>query len=117
VIRSNVVSGTCGQCRTGNANLYKNRYFIGVKAQEAMAERVAVPVENLLPLPRDAGFVTGTLVELRAIGVHVTKQAGDRSGKSVFIAGCGPIGILTMVAARPSGAGCVYMTDVLPKRR
>lgn len=117
VIRPNVVCGTCEQCRTGNANLCKNRYLIGVKAPGAMAERVAVPVENLLPLPSEIDFVTGTLVEPLAVGVRAARQAGNLSGKSVFIAGCGPIGLLTMVAARHFGAGRVFMTDVLPKRR
>ena len=117
VIRPNVVCGTCEQCRSGNANLCKNRYLIGVKAPGAMAERVSIPAENLLPLPEDMDSVTGTLVEPLAVGVRAARQVGDLSGKSVFIAGCGPIGLLTMIAARRYGARVVYMSDVLPYRR
>jgi 2-desacetyl-2-hydroxyethyl bacteriochlorophyllide A dehydrogenase len=117
VIRPNVVCGTCKQCRSGYANLCKNRYLIGVKAPGAMAERVSIPAENLLPLPEDIDSATGTLVEPLAVGVRAARQVDGLSGKSVFIAGCGTIGLLTMIAVRHYGARVVYMSDVLPYRR
>lgn len=117
IIRPTVVCGQCEMCRSGRANLCKNRSMIGVQQPGAMAEFVAAPVENLLALPEEMDCEAGTLVEPLAVGVRAVHQAGNVSGKRVLIAGCGSIGLLTMVAARQGGARQVAMTDVVAKRR
>lgn len=117
VIRPNVVCGKCERCRSGRPHLCENRSMIGVQQQGAMAEFVSAPADNLLVLPEDLASESATLVEPLAVGVRAVHQAGDLRGKTVLIAGCGPIGLLTMIAARQGGARQVVMTDVVAKRR
>ena len=117
VIRPNVACGTCDECQAGHANRCRKRRFMGVHTQGAMAQRVAVPADNLLPLPYRVSFVHGTLVEPLAVAMHAARRAGDLSDCSTLIAGSGPIGLLTLIAVRQAGTRAVVMTDIIPKRR
>jgi len=116
VMRPDLVCGSCEACRVGQTNHCSSRQLIGVNVQGAMAECVVLPVENLLPFPQGVSFAHGTLVEPLAVGLHAVLRAGEIAGRSVLIAGSGPIGLLTMVAARQLGASLVVMTDVIPSR-
>lgn len=116
VIQPFLACGTCDQCLSGAINLCRNRRFLGGNTNGAMAERITIPASNLLPLPEALSYVNGSLAEPLAVAIHAIRQAGALIGKSVLIVGCGPIGLLTLIAARRAGAGCVVMTDVIPKR-
>lgn len=44
--------------------------------------------------------------------LHATRTAGSLTEKSVFVTGCGPIGIMSIVAARHAGANRIVATDL-----
>jgi len=117
VMRPILACGTCDQCRAGHLNRCRNRRFLGVTVDGAMAERVVLPLDNVLPLPDGVSFVDGALTEPLAVALHAAHQAGNLSGCSVLIAGSGPIGLLILAAAQEAGAGPIVMTDIIPKRR
>jgi L-iditol 2-dehydrogenase len=117
IVQPILTCGSCDQCLAGYAHRCRNRRFIGGTVSGALAERLTVPVSNLLPLPEGVSLVHGTLVEPLSVGLHAARQAGDLTGHSVLIAGSGSIGLCTMIAARRSGAGVVVMTDITPTRR
>jgi 2-desacetyl-2-hydroxyethyl bacteriochlorophyllide A dehydrogenase len=117
VIQPIIACGTCDECRDGRPHRCRNRRFIGGTADGAMAEHVAVPAANLLPLPGALGAIEATLAEPLAVAIHAVRQAGDLTGRSVLVAGSGPIGMLTLVAARHAGARLVVMTDLTATRR
>jgi L-idonate 5-dehydrogenase len=52
------------------------------------------------------------MAEPLAVTLHATRRAGDLLGKSVLITGCGPIGILSIIAARRAGADLIVATDL-----
>jgi L-idonate 5-dehydrogenase len=52
------------------------------------------------------------MAEPLAVCLHALRQAGDLVGKSVLITGCGPIGALTILAARRAGAAKIIATDL-----
>jgi L-idonate 5-dehydrogenase len=108
--------GTCDMCHSGRINLCRNRRFFGATINGAMAERLVVPIRSLVPLPDTLSFAHGTLAEPLSVALHAVHQAGDLRGKSALIAGCGPIGLLTLLAARRAGAKCAAITDVIPAR-
>lgn len=116
ILQPFVWCGQCDMCRGGRINLCRNRRFFGATINGAMAERLVVPVSNLVPLPETLSFVHGALTEPLSVALHAVHQAGDLQGAAVLIAGCGPIGLLTLLAAQRAGAGCVVMTDVIPAR-
>jgi L-idonate 5-dehydrogenase len=48
-----------------------------------------------------------------AVCLHAIERAGEILGRSVVIAGAGPIGCLTVLAARAKGAGQITVTDLV----
>jgi L-iditol 2-dehydrogenase len=116
ILQPFVACGLCDCCRTGQINLCRNRQFFGGSINGAMSERFTVPMTNVLPLPESLDFAAGTLAEPLAVALHAARQAGDLHGKAVLIAGSGPIGLLTLIAAQRAGARAVVMTDVIPRR-
>ena len=52
------------------------------------------------------------LAEPLAVSLHAVARAGDIGGKSVIVFGAGPIGLLTMLAARLQGCGEVTVVDI-----
>lgn len=52
------------------------------------------------------------MAEPLAVTLHATRRAGSMLGKSVLVTGCGPIGILSIIAARRAGADHVVATDL-----
>jgi L-idonate 5-dehydrogenase len=52
------------------------------------------------------------MAEPLAVTLHATRRAGGMLGKSVLITGCGPIGLLCILAARRAGADFVVATDL-----
>ena len=116
IVQPFLYCGTCDHCQSGQGNLCRNRRLYGATRNGAMAERIAVPVSNLLPLPESLSFVHGTLTEPFAVALHAARQAGDLTGRSVLIAGGGPIGLLILVAVTRAGARQVVVTDLIEKR-
>ena len=54
------------------------------------------------------------MAEPLSVGLHATRRAGELLGKRVLVTGCGPIGVLAIVAARRAGAGEIVATDLVP---
>ncbi|MGL4323144.1 MAG: zinc-binding dehydrogenase, partial [Beijerinckiaceae bacterium] len=48
-----------------------------------------------------------------AVCLHGVNRAGPLVGKRVLVTGCGPIGILAMMAARYAGASEIICTDIV----
>ena len=80
-----------------------------------MGERVEVPEENLVLLPDNVSDLQGALLEPSAVAVNAIDEAELRVGQSVLITGAGPIGALTALAARASGASRIFVYD--PNKR
>ncbi len=107
----------CEECRAGYSYRCLNRRLLGGNLPGAMAEALAVPAANLLPLPRAGDFAHGTLVEPLAVAIHAVRAAGDVTGRVALVAGSGPIGLLALVALRQAGARAIMMTEPLAQRR
>src|ERR671912_335013 len=69
-------------------------------------ERQCVKVPPELPLEKAA------FGEPLAVCLHAVNRAGPLLGKKVMITGAGPIGMLTLLAARSAGAAEIVITDV-----
>jgi L-idonate 5-dehydrogenase len=67
--------------------------------------RQCVPADGLTP-------GEAAMAEPLAVTLHATRRAGEMLGKSVLVTGCGPIGILSILAARRAGADLVVATDL-----
>lgn len=52
------------------------------------------------------------MAEPLSVAIHALRQAGNMIGKRVLITGCGPIGLLCILAARRAGAREIIATDI-----
>ena len=117
VVQPILFCGACDECRAGRVNRCRHRRFVGGNTDGAMADKLAVPVTNVLPLDPSISFVDATLTEPLSVALHAVEQAGNLGGKSVLVAGSGPIGLLTLVAAKRAGARVVALTEPVAARR
>lgn len=64
-------------------------------------------------VPAD-GLTAGeaAMAEPLAVALHATRRAGEMLGRSVLVTGCGPIGVLAILAARRAGADLIVATDL-----
>ncbi|TIP83563.1 MAG: L-idonate 5-dehydrogenase, partial [Mesorhizobium sp.] len=51
------------------------------------------------------------MAEPLSVTLHATRRAGEMLGKRVLVTGCGPIGALSILAARRAGAVEIVVTD------
>jgi threonine dehydrogenase-like Zn-dependent dehydrogenase len=106
--------GECPACHTGNTHICARRRVLGLTHAGAYAERVAVPLRNLVPAGKlDAA--RAALAEPVANGVHAWRRAGSPRGK-VAIIGAGAIGMCLLHVLRQEGLTDITVTDVAEDR-
>jgi L-idonate 5-dehydrogenase len=109
--------GTCRPCRTGRPNLCENISFMGSASktphmQGGFAKHIDVVPAQCMPVPAHVPFAAAALAEPLAVCLHAVARAGPLSDTSVLIIGAGPIGLLTMLAARQAGAARIALADI-----
>lgn len=82
--------------------------------QGALTEFLIVERSMVRPLPESLPLRRAALAEPLGVAMHAVNQAGSLEGKRVLVTGSGPIGLLTIAAARAAGAAHVAATDILP---
>jgi threonine dehydrogenase-like Zn-dependent dehydrogenase len=83
------------------------------------AERVRVPLADstLLVLPEDVSDEEGLLLgDVLSTGYFCADLADVDSAGVFAVVGCGPVGLMAIVAARHRGADRVYAIDSVPER-
>lgn len=103
--------GRCYQCQTGRRVLCPNTVGIGYDADGCFAEYLAIPAENIFPLPDDISSELAAIFDPLGNAVH-TALYFDLVGKDVLVTGAGPIGIFAAAVAKQAGARHVIITDL-----
>ncbi len=81
--------------------------------QGGFAELLEVTPEQLRPLPAGLPLRRAVLAEPLAVALHGVARLGSRiEGARVLVSGAGPIGCLTVAAARAAGAASVTAADL-----
>lgn len=111
-----VVCRECSYCRTGDYQLCEKFRLAGTTVDGGFAEYLRVPSYALFPLPANVDFEVGALTEPLAVAVHAVRLANVRLGHRVVVLGAGTIGLLTVAAARASGAADVWITARHPQQ-
>ena len=109
--------GECPSCKASRHNHCENMRFNGSAmrfphVQGLFRERINVPGDRAFRIDSAVSAAEAALCEPFAVTLHAAAQAGDLKGKTVLVSGCGPIGILAIVAARLAGATRIVATDI-----
>jgi L-idonate 5-dehydrogenase len=106
----------CKYCSEGMHNQCLNMRFYGSAMpfphiQGAFREMLVADAIQCVPAD---GLSPGeaAMAEPLAVTLHATRRGGDMLGKSVLVTGCGPIGVLSILAARRAGADLIVATDL-----
>jgi len=67
-------------------------------------------------LPDNVSNEEGAMMEPLSVGVHACRQAGMTFGKNVLITGSGPIGLVSLVAAKAMGADKIIVTGTFSRQ-
>jgi (R,R)-butanediol dehydrogenase/meso-butanediol dehydrogenase/diacetyl reductase len=78
----------------------------GGMAQESLLKGYCV-----YKVPDNMTDEDAALVEPTAVAVYGVERAGVKAGDSVLVTGAGPIGLLTLLAARAAGAVQLFVSD------
>lgn len=103
----------CENCSTGRPAMCTNYSFIGSRQNGAMAEYVAVPAVNIVPIDDTVTYEQAAVIEPITVAIHGVERAGElKSGSTAIVYGCGTIGILTMQILFAKGIERVYVIDL-----
>ncbi|PLS09576.1 zinc-dependent alcohol dehydrogenase [Neobacillus cucumis] len=106
--------GHCEPCLQGETNYCMNRAAPGINEwYGAMAEYFVAPEKSVFILPDELSYEQGVLAEPLAVGVHAVEKANIRPGDRVAIIGMGPIGLLSLIAAKAAGATTILAADIM----
>ena len=111
-IEPQVFCGTCHPCRHGKYNLCESLKVMGFQTTGVASTYFAVAAEKVTPLPSALSYEEGAMIEPLAVTVHAAHRAGNVTGKTIAILGCGPIGILLCQTLKALSAKAVLVTDV-----
>ena len=109
--------GNCYFCQSGATNLCAEQIGTGYRKQGAYAERVVVRCDQALRLPDASWLERAALTEPLGVALHSLSRGALQAGETVFIAGGGPIGLLTVLAAKQKGAGRIIVSEPTESRR
>lgn len=106
----------CQYCLEGKQNHCENMRFYGSAMpfphiQGAFREMIVADASQCV---KADGLTSGeaAMAEPLSVCLHATRRAGDMLGKKVLITGSGPIGTLSVLAARAAGAAEIVVTDL-----
>ena len=107
----------CEQCKNGHYNLCPDVHFLSTPDNKgAFAEYLVMNSDLLYRIPDEMSFEVASLAEPLSVGIHACEQVNARPGKSLVILGAGPIGMVTLAAARAFGLTDITMCDIQESR-
>lgn len=101
---------------SGEYNLSESLGFVGLTSNDGFAKYVVVEDYMVHKMPDSMTFEQGAIVEPVAVAAYAIQQSKMKLGDTVFIAGAGPIGLLTVQVALASGASQIFVSDVSENR-
>lgn len=105
--------GKCELCRTGNIQLCAHKRSPGWGINGAFARYLTMPEHLLHRIPDSMSFEEGALVEPAANVIQDVLERGRvEPNDFVVVNGPGPIGLLSVMAAKAGGAGTVVLVGI-----
>ena len=91
---------TCDSCRRGSYNTCGGLGFIGEVRPGCFAEYITLPPETLIKVPEGADLRAVALSEPMAVALNICRRADLHPEDRIALIGAGPIGLLTIMAAK-----------------
>ncbi|EUJ37641.1 2,3-butanediol dehydrogenase [Brochothrix campestris] len=95
---------------------YDGFSFIGLHGDGGFTTFANAPEKQVYKLPETMTLQDGALVEPMAVAVQAIKESELLFGDTVAVFGAGPIGLLTVIAAKAAGASKIIVLDLSANR-
>ncbi|EFP58900.1 MULTISPECIES: NAD(P)-dependent alcohol dehydrogenase [Dermacoccus] len=116
-IEPGVPCRTCAQCLAGAYNLCPDMVFHATPPYDgSLAECIVHDAAFAHPVPDGVSDEAAAMVEPLSVGLWACRKADVTLGDRVLITGCGPIGLMCLLAARARGARDITVVDLNPER-
>ena len=81
-----------------------------------LTPEVIFPGDMVFKIPDNISYAEGAMVEPLAVGMQAVTKANIKPGQIGLVMGCGPIGLVTAVAALAGGCSKVYIADIVSEK-
>ncbi len=116
-IEPGVPCRVCRYCKSGRYNLCPDVSFLATPPVDgSLATYITHAADFCYKLPEQVTDEQGAMLEPLSVGLHACRRGGIGVGSRVLIMGAGPIGLVTMLAARAFGATYVAVSDMRQDR-
>lgn len=103
----------CDHCKEGRYNLCPDiKFFATPPVHGSLANQVVHPANLCFKLPDNVSLEEGAMCEPLSVGVYACRRASVGPETHVLVMGAGPIGLVTLLAARAFGAPKIVIVDV-----
>ncbi len=107
----------CSQCLAGRQNHCLDMRFYGSAMpmphiQGAFRERLIANADQCHRIADGVTFNQAAFAEPLSVVLHAVNRTGSLFGNRVLITGCGPIGLLAVLAVKRTGASEIVATDI-----
>jgi L-idonate 5-dehydrogenase len=109
----------CRYCHEGQHHHCLDMRFYGSAMRfphvhGAFRSEIVIEEQQAFPVGEKTSLGEAAFAEPLSVCLHAVTRAGSLHGKRVLVTGCGPIGCLTVIAARHAGALEIVATDIAP---
>ncbi|WP_321337736.1 alcohol dehydrogenase catalytic domain-containing protein [uncultured Cohaesibacter sp.] len=104
--------GECYPCKNGTPHVCQTLHLLGIDCDGAMADYCWVDEEVLVKVPEGISDKLAALAEPLAVVVRALHQAKFKTLDRCVVMGAGPIGILTAILLKHSGAAQIIISDI-----
>lgn len=95
----------CRACRQGRWNYCRNKRILGFHRDGALARRVVLEADRMVPLRPGVTPMQGAVIEPMSVVAHaIYSRSNIQPGMDVVVTGCGIIGLMAAELARAAGA-------------
>lgn len=109
--------GKCEPCLSGNGHVCNTLGLYGIDTAGGMAEYVAIPQDQLIPLPEKVSMKVGAFIEPIAVTVHTLRETEFVPGDNAIVFGCGTIGLCLALTLKQFGVGDLLLVETDAARR
>ena len=104
--------GHCRPCQAGQPHVCETLQLIGIDRDGGMAETAWIDEDALFKVPASLPDTIAALIEPLAVVVRSLHQARFNLLDTAVVIGAGPIGVLTAIVLKRSGASRVIVSDM-----
>ena len=94
----------------------KVKFWATPPVHGCLTPEVVFPSDMVFKIPDNLSYAEGAMVEPLAVGMQGVTKAKIKPGQIGLVMGCGPIGLVTALAALAGGCAKVYIADILSEK-